>query len=199
MTAWTELALQASSCVACPELAAARQHVVFGQRPAAYEAGRCDLVLLGEAPGKDEDLSGQPFVGRSGQLLDQLLAEAGLPRATVGVVNVLKCRPPGNRKPARVEMANCRGWLDQQLALLDPLLLLTLGGTATEAMLGRGARLTQLRGRDHVVGGRVVVATYHPSAAIRFGPRGAPRAALVEDLAYVAGRLGELRSVRSGQ
>jgi len=184
----------ASGCVACPELAATRQHVVFGQRPAAapYE-----LVLLGEAPGADEDASGLPFVGRSGQLLDLLLAEAGLARAAVGVVNVLKCRPPGNRKPARAEMANCRGWLDQQLALLDPLLVLTLGGTATEAMLGRGARLTQLRGQDHLVDGRVVVATYHPSAAIRFGPRGAPRAALAEDLAYVARRLPELRTERS--
>ena len=78
-----------------------------------------DLLLLGEAPGADEDASGLPFVGRSGQLLDQLLAEAGLARDEVGVVNVLKCRPPGNRKPARVEMANCRGWLDRQLALLS--------------------------------------------------------------------------------
>lgn len=191
---WDELAGLARGCVACPELAATRQQVVFGQRPAA---GPCELVLLGEAPGADEDASGLPFVGRSGQLLDQLLAESGLRRAEVGVLNVLKCRPPGNRKPARVEMANCRSWLDRQLDLLDPLLVLTLGGTATEAMLGRGARLTQLRGQDHVVGGRVVVATYHPSAAIRFGPNGAPRAALVEDLAYVARRVAELRSERS--
>jgi uracil-DNA glycosylase family 4 len=195
VTSWEELAVLAAGCTACPELAATRQHVVFGRRPAEPP---CDLVLLGEAPGADEDASGLPFVGRSGQLLDQLLAEAGLSREEVGVLNVLKCRPPGNRKPARVEMANCRGWLDQQLALLDPLLVLTLGGTATEAMLGRGARLTQLRGQDHVVDGRVVVATYHPSAAIRFGPRGAPRAALAEDLAYVARRVAELRTVRSG-
>ena len=193
-TSWDELSVLAGGCTACPELAATRQHVVFGDRPVAppYE-----LMLLGEAPGADEDATGRPFVGRSGQLLDQLLGEAGLSRAGVAVVNVLKCRPPGNRKPARLEMANCRGWLDHQLALLDPLLVLTLGGTATEAMLGRGARLTQLRGQDHAVGGRVVVATYHPSAAIRFGPRGAPRAALVEDLAYVAHRLVELRTNRS--
>jgi uracil-DNA glycosylase len=189
---WDDLSDRASGCVACPELAASRQHVVFGQRP----AGRCDLVLLGEAPGADEDASGLPFVGRSGRLLDELLADAGLSRPSVGVVNVLKCRPPGNRKPARLEMVNCRGWLDAQLVLLDPLLLVTLGGTATEAVLGKGARLTQLRGRDHVVDGRVVVATYHPSAAIRFGPRGAPRAALAEDLVYVAGRVAELRAKR---
>lgn len=192
MRAWDELRSEAAGCVACPELAATRHQVVFGQRPAAG----CDLVLVGEAPGRDEDERGEPFVGRSGQLLDDLLAQAGLPRPTVGVVNVLKCRPPGNRKPARLELANCRGWLDAQVALLDPLLLVTLGGTATEALLGKGATLASRRGRDHVVGGRVVVATYHPSAAIRFGPRGAPRAALVEDLAYAAGRLAELRTER---
>jgi DNA polymerase len=190
---WDRVAASARSCTACVELAATRTQVVFGQRAAL---GPYDVVLLGEAPGADEDASGVPFVGRSGQLLDLLLAEAGLPRAEVSVVNVLKCRPPGNRKPARLEMANCRGWLDRQLALLDPLLVVTLGGTATEAMLGRGARLTQLRGRDHLVDGRVVVATYHPSAAIRFGPRGAPRAALAEDLGYVAGRVRELRDQR---
>jgi DNA polymerase len=190
---WDALAALASTCTACPELAATRQSVVFGERAAL---GPYDVVLLGEAPGAEEDVRGEPFVGRSGQLLDLLLAEAGLPRAEVCVLNVLKCRPPGNRKPARVEMANCRGWLDRQLALLDPVLVVTLGGTATEAMLGRGARLTQLRGRDHLVDGRVVVATYHPSAAIRFGPRGAPRAALAEDLRYVAGRVAELRAGR---
>jgi uracil-DNA glycosylase len=196
VTSWGEQAVLARGCTACPELAATRQHVVFGQRPVA---GPCDLVLLGEAPGAEEDASGLPFVGRSGRLLDTMLTEAGLARADVGVVNVVKCRPPGNRKPARVEMASCRGWLDRQLALLAPLLVLTLGGTATEAMLGRGARLTQLRGRDHVVAGRVVVASYHPSAAIRFGPRGVPRAALAEDLAYVARRVEELRGERSRQ
>jgi DNA polymerase len=190
---WDAVAAAARTCTACPELAATRTQVVFGQRAvlAPY-----DVVLLGEAPGADEDTGGVPFVGRSGQLLDLLLAEAGLPRGDVSVVNVLKCRPPGNRKPARLEMANCRGWLDRQLALLDPLLVVALGGTATEAMLGRGARLTLLRGRDHLVDGRVVVPTYHPSAAIRFGPRGAPRAALAEDLAYVARRVAELRNQR---
>jgi uracil-DNA glycosylase len=193
-SSWDDLCKLASSCVACPELAATRQHVVFGQRPAG--PGPYDLLLLGEAPGADEDASGEPFVGRSGQLLDELLAGAGVPRSTVGVVNVVKCRPPRNRKPSRFETANCRVWLDRQLALLDPLIVVTLGGTATEAMLGRGSRLTQLRGRDHLVDGRTVVVTYHPAAAIRFGPRGAPRAALAEDLAYAARRVAELRTER---
>jgi uracil-DNA glycosylase family 4 len=193
-SSWDDLATLATSCVACPELASSRQHVVFGQRPAVPRP--YDLVLLGEAPGADEDATGQPFVGRSGQLLDQLLAEAGVARSSVGVVNVLKCRPPGNRKPARAEMANCRGFLDRQLLLLDPLVLVALGGTATEAMLGRGARLTQLRGQDHTVGGVTVIATYHPSAAIRFGPHGVPRAALADDLVYAVQRAAELRAER---
>ncbi|BEP12443.1 uracil-DNA glycosylase [Acidothermaceae bacterium B102] len=196
-SSWDELAALAKGCVACPELASTRQHVVFGQRPAAPRP--YDLVLLGEAPGADEDATGEPFVGRSGQLLDRLLAEAGVARATVGVVNVLKCRPPGNRKPARGEMDNCRGFLDRQLMLLDPLVLVTLGGTATEAMFGRGARLTQLRGQDHRVGGRTVIVTYHPSAAIRFGPQGVPRAALAEDLGYAAARAAELRTERDAR
>ena len=187
--AWDDLATAAAGCVACAELAATRQHVVFGQRPPEPRG----LLLLGEAPGADEDASGLPFVGRSGKLLDELLEAAGLPRESVGVVNVLKCRPPGNRQPARAEMASCRGWLDRQLALTDPLVLVTLGATAARAVLGNAARLTQLRGRDHVVDGRTVIATYHPSAAIRFGPHGVPRAALAEDLSYAAKRLAELR------
>jgi uracil-DNA glycosylase family 4 len=190
---WDALAATARACVACAELAATRQHVVFGDRPATPPY---DLVLLGEAPGAEEDASGRPFVGRSGQLLDLLLEEAGAPRSTVGVVNVLKCRPPRNRKPARTEMVNCRGFLDRQLLLLDPLVLVTLGGTATEAVMGRGARLTQLRGTDHQVGGRAVVVTYHPSAAIRFGPRGVPRAALAEDLVFAVRRVAQLRAER---
>ena len=190
---WESLAALANGCVACPELAATRVNVVFGDRPAVPQ---CDLVLLGEAPGAEEDATGRPFVGRSGQLLDQLLEEAGVQRADVGVVNVLKCRPPRNRKPSRVEIANCSGFLERQLLLLDPLVLVALGGTATEVVMGRGARLTQLRGTDHQVGGRSVFVTYHPSAAIRFGPGGAPRAALAADLVHASRRAAQLRAER---
>ena len=192
-SSWASLAALASTCVACPELAATRTTVVFGDRP---ESSPCDLVLLGEAPGAEEDATGRPFVGRSGQLLDELLEQAGAPRASVGVVNVLKCRPPRNRKPARAEVANCGGFLDRQLLLLDPLVLVALGGTATEAVMGKGARLTQLRGTEHHVGGRSVVVTYHPSAALRFGPNGVPRAALGADLALAAELAARLRTER---
>jgi DNA polymerase len=156
--------------------------VVVGSWPGPHVR----ILLVGEAPGVAEDESGIPFVGKAGQLLDTLLDEVGLPRHAVAVTNVLKCRPPQNRKPARAEVANCRGWLDAQLAIVDPAVVVALGGTAAEWFFGTGAKIGQLRGRFHDVGGRQVLATYHPSAAIRFGPRGMPRAALREDLALAA-------------
>jgi len=183
---WASLAAVASGCLACPELSAARQHVVVGDVPAA---GRPRFVLVGEAPGAQEDETGRPFVGRSGALLDQLLAEAGLDRAQGAVLNVVKCRPPGNRTPKAPEVARCSGWLHRQLELLDPPAVVALGLSAAKWFLGPRTVLAQVRGRPHEVGGRAVWATYHPSAAIRFGPAGAPRAALAEDLAAVAGSL----------
>jgi DNA polymerase len=172
------------SCTSCTELALSRTQVVVGdERPSAR------LLLVGEAPGADEDATGRPFVGRAGQLLDTLLSEVGVPRDTVSVLNVLKCRPPGNRAPKRVEVGNCRGWLERQILLLDPRVVVTLGGTATAWGFGRALRLADVRGRAHelpTLPGRRVVPTYHPSAAIRFGPNGEPRRLLREDLAYAA-------------
>jgi uracil-DNA glycosylase len=122
-------------------------------------------------------------------LLDQLLAEAGLDRGTVAVVNVLQCRPPGNRTPTTTEALRCRGWLDRKLELIDPALVVTLGLSAAVAFLGRGIRLGTVRGTVHEVAGRRLLPTYHPSAAIRFGPAGAPLAALRADLSTAAGLL----------
>ena len=178
---WHELAASVRACVACPELTATRTQVVPGELPAG-----ADLLLIGEAPGAQEDLLGVPFVGRSGQLLDTLLAEAGLARDRVAVANVLKCRPPGNRKPRRPEMARCRPWLDRQIELAGPRVLVTLGGTAAEWALGVGVRLASARQEVRSYAGLPLVVTYHPSAAIRFGPRGAPLAALRADLAMAA-------------
>lgn len=182
MSSWDALAGEIRGCRACSELAAARTNVVVGQLP----QGGATVLLVGEAPGANEDLTGIPFVGKAGQLLDQILAEVGLPRDTVAVANVLKCRPPNNRKPAAVEVTNCRGWLTAQVAIVDPALIVAMGGTAVEWFFGRGAKIGELRGQVHDAGGRRVLATYHPSAAIRFGPRGMPRAALREDLAMAA-------------
>jgi uracil-DNA glycosylase family 4 len=168
---WADLAAQMRSCVACTELAATRTNVVVGTTPATGAA----VLLVGE-----------PFVGRAGALLDQLLAEVGLPRSTVAVANVLKCRPPGNRAPSKVEVAHCRRFLAAQIAIVQPRVICVLGGTAAQWFFGTGAKIGDLRGRAHDVEGRHVVSTYHPSAAIRFGPAGMPRAALRDDLALVA-------------
>lgn len=180
---WEHLATLARGCRACPELVATRTCVVPGIRPVA-----ADLLLVGEAPGAQEDAAGVPFVGRAGRLLGDLLAEVGLARDAVAVANVLKCRPPGNRKPRRAEVQRCRPWLERQLELADPLLVLTLGATAAEWFFGPGARLSSLRGQLREYAGWPVLVTYHPSAALRFGPAGAPLAALRADLA-TAGRL----------
>ena len=156
-----------------------------GSSPVSAPAG-ADVLLVGEAPGAQEDAAGVPFVGRSGQLLDSLLVEAGLPRERVAVANVLKCRPPANRTPRRAEVARCRPWLQRQVELVDPAVVVALGGTAAEWFFGAGARIAALRESPQRYGDRPVVVTYHPSAAIRFGPRGAPLAALREDLARAA-------------
>ena len=180
---WDTLAAAARPCLACPELAAARQHVVVGDVPAT---GRPRFVLVGEAPGAQEDATGRPFVGKSGELLDLLLAEAGLDRSQGAVLNVVKCRPPGNRTPKSFEVARCSGWLRRQLELLDPPVVIALGLSAAKWFLGPRIVLGAVRGAPHEVDGRPVWATYHPSAAIRFGPNGAPRAGLLEDLTAVA-------------
>jgi uracil-DNA glycosylase family 4 len=183
---WASLAAAARPCLACPELAATRQHVVVGDVPVT---GRPRFALVGEAPGASEDETGRPFVGKSGALLDALLAEAGLSRAEAAVLNVVKCRPPGNRTPRAPEVARCSGWLRRQLELLDPPVVVALGLSAAKWFLGPRTVLAQVRGRPHPLEGRAVWATYHPSAAIRFGPGGAPRAGLLADLTAVAGTL----------
>ena len=184
---WTALADLVSRCVACPELVASRTRVVPGTVPGRH----ADVLLVGEAPGAQEDETGVPFVGRSGALLDRLLTEAGLPRERVAVANVLKCRPPQNRRPRRREVVRCRPWLERQLELVDPRVVVALGGTAAEWFFGATARIAVLRQAEQHHAGRRVVVTYHPSAAIRFGPAGAPLAALRADLETVARLVAE--------
>jgi DNA polymerase len=161
----------ALTCTRCP-LAAGRTTVVFGEGDP--HAG---LMVVGEGPGREEDLQGRPFVGRSGQLLDRLLAEeAGLQRAQVYIANVVKCRPPGNRDPLPDEIAACRPYLEQQLALIGPRVVVTLGNFATRLLLDTTKGITQLRGRSYPfasgesgAGGAVLFPTYHPAAALRGG------------------------------
>ena len=174
------LADLARTCTACPELAATRTQVVPGVVPTGSR-----LLLLGEAPGAQEDAAGLPFIGRSGQLLDTLLVEVGLQRRDVGVLNTLKCRPPGNRPPTRAESRTCRGWTERQLVLAAPRVVVALGLSATRWFLGP-TTLAAVRGRLHEQGDRQVLPTFHPSAALRFGPHGEPLRLLRADLALAA-------------
>ncbi len=160
-----EIETAAKLCTACP-LAAGRTQVVFSRgNPES------DLMFVGEAPGRDEDLQGAPFVGRSGQLLDRLVAEElGRDESAFYVANVIKCRPPNNRDPLPDEVATCRHWLDEQIAFVSPRVIVTLGNFATRALLNTTEGITRLRGRTHETpGGLTVVPTYHPSAALRSG------------------------------
>lgn len=183
-TTWGALSIEMSTCTAC-RLAESRTTVVPGVAPAGAR-----VLLVGEAPGRSEDEGGLPFVGRSGQLLDRVLAEVGLDRAELAVVNTVKCRPPENRTPTRNEQATCRPWLDAQVEAVDPAVIVTLGSTALGWAMGsargRAPRLADVHGTVQHLHGRPVVPTYHPSAALRFGPAGAPLQALRSDLARVA-------------
>ena len=135
----------AAACGACRRcgLAATRQQVVVGRgNPNAR------LLLVGEAPGAEEEACGQPFVGRSGRLLEAMLAAAGLDsERDLYIANVIKCRPPGNRKPSRTEIETCRPWLERQIAMVRPQLVLLVGATALEALLGVKGGITKLRGQ----------------------------------------------------
>jgi DNA polymerase len=158
------LAARAATCTDC-RLSETRTKVVFGTGTA--DSG---LLVVGEGPGRDEDLSGEPFVGRSGQLLDRLIEEElGLTRASFYITNVVKCRPPGNRDPAPDEVAACSGYLDAQVAALDPSVVVTLGNVATRVLLGTDLGITSLRGRSHDWRGRVLIPTCHPAYALRGG------------------------------
>ena len=162
-----EVEKRALGCTLC-RLAEGRTQVVFGEGDP--HAG---LMVVGEGPGREEDLQGRPFVGRSGQLLDKLLLEeAGLERSQVYIGNCVKCRPPNNRDPLPDEIAACRPYLDRQVELIGPVVILTLGNFASKTLLGTTEGITKLRGRTYPFpgpSGAVVVPTFHPAAALRGG------------------------------
>jgi uracil-DNA glycosylase family 4 len=138
-----------------------RTTLVFGVgRPDA------EVLFIGEAPGKNEDLKGEPFVGAAGKLLDELLGSAGLSRSDVYIANILKCRPPQNRDPEPDEIGRCTPFLEEQIRLIDPKVIVTLGKFATQFLLQTTVGITQLRGRRHEVGGRAVLPIFHPAAAL---------------------------------
>ena len=175
-------------CTAC-ELASTRQTVVISRgNPNA------DLMLIGEAPGAQEDDQGIPFVGRSGRALDQLLREVDLdPSRDLYICNAIKCRPPNNRRPKKAELAACRSWLNLQLEAMNPKVIVLTGATAVEAILGIKGGMTQLRGQWQSWNGRAVMPIFHPSYLLRNPSKaaGAPLDLTRQDLAAVRHRLCE--------
>ncbi len=129
-----------------------------------------DLLFVGEAPGAEEDKLGEPFVGRSGKLLDKLIAEElGVTRQRCYIANVVKCRPPNNRDPAPAEIATCRPWLEQQLDAIEPKVVITLGKFAAQLLLDSKEAIGKLRGRSHPYRDGLLVPTWHPAYALRGG------------------------------
>lgn len=161
LTSLDLVAAHIAGCRRC-QLCETRRNTVPGEgNPQAT------LMLVGEGPGETEDQTGRPFVGKAGQLLDQMLAAIDCPRSSVFIANIVKCRPPGNRKPLPEESAACLPYLHRQIALVRPRVLLALGGTAAEALLGVKQTLGAMRSQVHRYGTTPLIVTYHPAALLR--------------------------------
>lgn len=160
---WDELRSAVVACSRC-ELSKTRTQTVFG---VGNQQAR--WMVIGEAPGAEEDRRGEPFVGKAGQLLNNMLAAIGLPRESIYIANILKCRPPNNRDPKPDEAANCRGYLERQIALVQPTLILVVGRIAAQNLLQTTAPLARLRSQEHrePLTGTPVVVTYHPAYLLR--------------------------------
>jgi DNA polymerase len=160
---WQELEKMVSGCNLCG-LQESRTRTVFG-------AGNrdADWLVIGEAPGADEDRQGEPFVGRAGQLLTEMLFAVGLKRDDVYICNILKCRPPGNRNPSTEEVSYCNAYLQRQIELIAPRLILAMGGVAANSLLDMDEKVGQLRGKVHDYGTQKIplVVTYHPAYLLR--------------------------------
>lgn len=154
---------RAQRCTSCP-LGATRTNVVFGEG-----APRARLMFVGEGPGEVEDTTGRPFVGPAGQKLDDVMESVGLRREDVYITNIVKCRPPGNRVPARIEMETCAPFLEAQIALIQPTLIVALGNTPTQWLLPDAPGITQSRGTFFAWrGGILVLPMFHPSYLLRY-------------------------------
>lgn len=181
----------ALSCQKCPNLVASRTQVVFGVgNPEA------ELMFVGEAPGADEDLQGEPFVGKAGQLLTKIIAAMGFRREDVYIGNVLKCRPDmpagesGNRKPRPDEMATCLPYLAEQIEIIQPKVLVALGATAMQGLIQANEPMNQLRGRWHQFKGIPLMATYHPAYLLR-NQSNSEKRKVWEDMLQVLEKLGK--------
>ena len=148
-------------CQRCA-LSEGRSNIVFG-----VGSPEADLVFVGEAPGRDEDIKGEPFVGKAGQLLTKIIAAMGLTRDDIYICNVIKCRPPDNRNPLPVEIEMCEPFLKEQLDIIKPRAICALGSIASQALLKTEVRISQLRGQFHDYNGVPLMPTYHPSYLLR--------------------------------
>lgn len=158
---WDALQAQVAACTACP-LHHTRTQTVFG-----VGNRRADWLVIGEAPGEQEDLQGEPFVGRAGQLLNEMLRAVGQSRETAYIANILKCRPPGNRDPKPEEAAACASYLQSQVAWIQPRIILAVGRIAAQNLLNTDTPVGKLRGRVHRYGDIPLVVVYHPAYLLR--------------------------------
>jgi DNA polymerase len=159
---WQNLQYEVAACQQC-KLCETRTQTVFG-----VGNHHASWMLIGEAPGQDEDLQGEPFVGRAGQLLNEMLRAIGLRRDQVYIANMLKCRPPHNRDPEAQEVAACHGFLQRQIELLQPKLIVAVGRIAAQNLLNTQQSLTRLRGNRHKIGNTPLVVVHHPAYLLRF-------------------------------
>lgn len=153
---------EVAACTQCSELARLRTNTVFG-----VGNPKARLCFMGEAPGADEDRLGEPFVGRAGQLLTKIIEACRLKREDVYILNMIKCRPPGNRNPLPDELTNCRGFLERQLNLIQPEFICCLGAVAAQNLLNTSIPIGKLRGKLHAYRGAKVVCTFHPAYLLR--------------------------------
>lgn len=185
MRQWRVVRKEVSECVLC-ELHRTRKNTVFG-----VGAENAKLMLIGEAPGADEDAQGEPFVGRAGKLLDSMLAAIGMSREQVFIANILKCRPPNNENPTPEQAGKCRPYLDRQIELIQPRAILALGAVAAHNLLNVETPIGRLRGVVHEMSGSgiPVIPTYHPAYLLR-RPQG--KAQAFEDLMLLCNLLEDL-------
>lgn len=156
------VAAEVAQCQKCPELASTRTQTVFG-----VGNPRAKIMFVGEAPGADEDKQGEPFVGRAGKLLDKIIEACQMKRSEIYIANILRCRPPGNRNPSDQEAANCRGYLDAQIEIVDPDYIVCWGSVAAKNLLHSELPIGKMRGKFYEYGRARVLCTYHPSYLLR--------------------------------
>lgn len=184
------VAAEIRACDKC-SLGRMRTHAVPGEGP--YDA---DIMFIGEGPGYYEDQQGRPFVGQSGHLLEHLLATINLTREQVFITNVVKCRPPNNRDPLPLEIETCTPYLDRQIELIDPLVIVTLGRFSMAQFFPANARITRIHGQPMPYDGRVILPMFHPAAALR-NPQW--QQDMVDDFARIPGLLQEIRDTRAAE